>query len=82
METPFDWITLTIFSGLIVLFIDRSTKDRYDDHLWQYLVAAVGCAVANYLGNEGQPVAGALMVVAVIGYIVWVLKPIPGWPRR
>lgn len=82
METPFDWITLTIFSGLIVLFIDRSTKNHYDDHLWQYLVAAVGCAVANYLGNEGQPVAGAAMVVVVIGYILWVLKPIPGWPRR
>lgn len=82
METPFDWITLTIFSGLIVLFIDRSAKDVHDDHLWQYLVAAVGCAVANYLGNEGQPIAGAAVVVVVIGYILWVLKPIPGWPRR
>lgn len=82
METPFDWITLTIFSGLVVLFIDRSTKDQQQDHLWQYLVAAVGCAAANYLGNEGQPLAGALLVVVVIGYIVWVLKPIPGWPRR
>lgn len=82
METPFDWITLTIFSGLIVLFIDRSAKDSYDDHLWQYMVAAVGCAVANYLGNEGQPIAGAALVLVVIGYILWVLKPIPGWPRR
>lgn len=82
METPFDWITLTIFSGLVVLFIDRSMKNDQNDHLWQYLVAAVGCAVANYLGNEGQPLAGAALVVVILGYVLWVLKPIPGWPRR
>ena len=82
METPFDWITLGIFGGLIVLFMDRSTKDEPGDHLWQYLVAAVGCAVANYLGNNGQVLAAAALIVGILVYIVLVLKPIPGWPRR
>ena len=82
METPFDWITVGIFGGLIVLFMDRSTRDEPGDHLWQYLVAAVGCAFANYLGNNEQEIAGAAVIVAILVYIVLVLKPIPGWPRR
>ena len=82
METPFDWITLAIFCGLIVLFLNRSSQDEPGDHLWQYMIAAVGCAVANYLGNEGYEIAGAAVIVAVLAYIVLVLKPIAAWPRR
>lgn len=82
METAFDWITLGIFCGLIVLFLNRSSQEEPGDHLWQYLVAAVGCALANYLGNNEQQVAGAAVIVAVLAYIVVILKPIPNWPPR
>jgi hypothetical protein len=51
METPYDWATILVFAGLIVLFLQRSQGEARD-HLWQYLVAAVGCALTNYLGNE------------------------------
>ncbi len=51
METAYDWLTILVFAGLIVLFLQRSQGEA-KDHLWQYLVAAVGCAVTNYFGNE------------------------------
>ena len=28
METPYDWITVAIFAGLVVLFMQRSTSDE------------------------------------------------------
>ena len=36
METPYDWITVGIFAGLVVLFMQRSTSDEVqheNDHL-------------------------------------------------
>ena len=53
MSTVYDWLTMIVFAGLVVLFLQRSQGEARDA-LWQYLVAAVGCAVTNYLGNEGQ----------------------------
>lgn len=76
MKTPFDWITIAIFAGLIVLLMQRSTGDGPPrDALWQYLVAALGCAATNYLGNHGLiwPAIGALL--ATIVFIQYVLKP-------
>ncbi len=81
METPYDWITIIIFAGLIVLFLQRS-QGAARDHLWQYLVAAVGCAVTNYLGNEALKLdmiayhAGAIATgIATLAFIWIVLQP-------
>ena len=56
MDTIFDWMSLAIFAGLIVLFLQRSTSEQRgkDVSLLYYLVLASGCAVANYFGNHGQ----------------------------
>lgn len=75
METIFDWITVALFAGLIVLFLQRSTQDEPGDHLWQYIVASAGLAVCNYVGNEGQPWLAALLLTAVLAFIHFVLKP-------
>jgi hypothetical protein len=82
MESVFDWVTMAVFAGLIVLFLQRSTEDVPRDSLWQYLVAAVGCAVTNFLGNEGLKngdtiymVAAVLLMIAVLGFVHFVLKP-------
>lgn len=76
METIFDWVTVAVFGGMIVLFLHRSTADEAPkDNIIQYLPPSVGCAVANYFGNEGQVQLGAVIVLAVIGYILFVLKP-------
>jgi hypothetical protein len=83
METPYDWITVGIFAGLIVLFMQRSTSensDDIDDPLWMYLAAGVGCAVANYIGNEGQHVLAIIAIVATLAFVFHFLKPFR-WPR-
>ena len=80
METVYDWITVAIFGGLVVLFLHRSVQPgEPQDHILQYLPPAIGCAIANYVGNHVDPpfggVASFLIVVAVLVYIVIVLKP-------
>ncbi len=76
METIFDWVTVAIFGGLIVLFLHRSTAEEApQDHIMQYFPAAIGCAIANYLGNKHQEQLGAALVIGVLVYIVVVLKP-------
>ncbi len=75
MATPYDWITVGLFAGLIVLFLQRSSAEEPGDSLWQYLIPAVGCALANYLGNEGYHLLGVGAIAAVIAYIVLVLRP-------
>lgn len=82
METAYDWITLGLFGALIVLFLERSSKAEPTDHLWQYIVPAVGCAVANYAGNHGQTIIALLLIVGVVVYTHIVLKPLELWRGR
>jgi hypothetical protein len=77
METVYDWVSLAIFAGLIVLFLQRSTSDRRDKDvsLLYYLGAGVGCAVANYFGNHGNDVFAILLLIATAVFVFFVLKP-------
>ena len=75
METVYDWTTVLIFAGLITLFLQRSSMDNPPDTIWHYLVPSVGCAVANYLGNEGYTLPAIALIAAVLAYTVVVLKP-------
>ena len=77
MTTIYDWVSLGIFAGLIVLFLQRSTSDRVekDASLLFYLIAGVGCAVANYLGNQGYDAAAIALLVATLAFIAYFLKP-------
>ena len=80
METPYDWLTVAIFAGLIVLFMHRSTseeEEQVDDPLWRYLAGGVGCAVTNYLGNEGWHIPAVLALAATLAFIFHYLKPFP-----
>jgi uncharacterized membrane protein len=83
MSTIYDYLTMAMFAGLIVLFLQRSVADEPpQDYLWQYLVAAVGCAVADYLGNEGYGLPAVLVIVAVLAFTLYVLRPFPNFPPR
>jgi uncharacterized membrane protein YjjP (DUF1212 family) len=83
MSTVYDWVSLAIFAGLIVLFLQRSTSDRAekDVSLFYYLGAGAACAVANYLGNHGQDIAAVALLVATLVFIFVYLKPIRLKPR-
>ena len=78
METVYDWITVAIFGGLVVLFLHRSVQPgEPQDHILQYLPPAIGCAIANWVGNppQNQGLLSFLIVLAVLIYVVIVLKP-------
>ncbi|HWW64860.1 MAG TPA: hypothetical protein VNZ43_08885 [Sphingomonadaceae bacterium] len=89
METPYDWITMAIFAGLILIFLQRSTGEAEPgDSIWHYLPPAAGCAIANYIGNDkngaidnalgtvGHHILAALIIVAVLAYIFYVIQPL------
>lgn len=83
METIYDWVSIAIFAGLVVLFMQRSTLQRPGDSLWQYMGAAVGCAVANWFGNQALAGGGLLYHAAAIAvtlgtlaYIAIILRPL------
>lgn len=76
MQTPYDWITIAIFAGLIVVFLQRSVGDgEPQDSILSYLPPSVGCAVSNYLGNHGYDAFAVIGIVAVLAYSYFVLKP-------
>lgn len=77
METIYDWVSLAIFAGLIVLFLQRSTSERTekDVSLLYYLGSGVGCAVADYAGNHGQHIVAIALLAATVAFILFYLKP-------
>lgn len=86
MQTIYDWVTVAIFAGLIVIFLQRSVGDgEPQDSILSYLPPSIGCAVANYFGNEGlendnvaYQVLAALGIVAVLVYTYYVIRPFQG----
>ena len=80
MNTIYDLATMIIFAGLVVLFLQRSTAAEPRDHMYQYAPPALGCAVANWVGNPvpkglGQDWLAVAIILAVVAYIFYVLKP-------
>jgi hypothetical protein len=75
VDTIWDWITVFSFAGLVTLLLQRSSEDNPRDELWQYAPPAVGLAVANYLGNHELDWLAGLLMIAVGGYVLKVLKP-------
>ncbi len=84
MESVYDWVTVGIFAGLLVLFVQRSTAEeepREHDSLMLYLGAGIGCAVANYTGNKGLHVVAIPLIVATVAFIIYFLRPFKSWPK-
>ena len=83
MQTIYDWVTVAIFAGLIVVFLQRSVGDTEpQDSILSYLPPAIGCAVSNWFGNQGvengsiaYQALAALGIAAVLAYTYFVIKP-------
>jgi hypothetical protein len=83
MQTIYDWVTIAIFAGLIVIFLQRSVGDSEpQDSILSYLPPAIGCAVANQVGNAALKdenvlyhLVAALGIAAVLAYTYYVIKP-------
>ena len=79
MQTPYDWITVAIFAGIVVLFLQRSVGDtQVEDRLLSYFPPAIACAIANQLGNKGHDAIAIVLILAVLAYCWVVLKPFAG----
>jgi hypothetical protein len=88
VKTIYDFVTVGLFAGLVILFLQRSTAPEPQDHMYQYAPPAIGCALANWLGNQavelnnqGFHIAAIATIVASIGYVIVVLKPFNQNPR-
>ena len=83
MDTIYDWVSLAIFAGLVVLFLQRSTSEHSgkDASLLYYLGAGVGCAAANYFGNQGQNLIAILLLAVTVAFIIFFLNPFGLTPR-
>jgi len=76
MVTVFDWVTVGMFAALVVLFLQRSVSPGpAKDSMLQYIPPAIGCALANYLGNNDQELLAVAIIAAVVVYTFLVLKP-------
>jgi hypothetical protein len=76
MSTIYDLVTLILFAGLAILFLQRSVDpEPSNDKMYYYLPPALGCALANWLGNHHQDLAAIVVILAVVGYVLQVLKP-------
>jgi hypothetical protein len=77
MTTVYDWIAVGLFAGLVILFLDRSDRAAPPaDPLWHYLIASIGCACVNWLGNNGRHIAAITMLLVVLTFIALVLRPL------
>jgi hypothetical protein len=76
VKTIYDLIAVGMFAGLAILFLQRSAAETRDPlPIWKYGVPAIGCALADYLGDHNQMIAAVVLFVAVAAYSVMTLRP-------
>jgi hypothetical protein len=81
LKTIFDFLTLALFAGLAILYLQRSASSTPDPTaLWKYALAAIGCAAADYLGNHDQTVASVLVFAATVIFSLVMLRPFSRGP--
>lgn len=77
MKTVFDWLTVVIFAGLAVVYLQRSVGERSShDAVWKYLPPAAACMMANQVGNAGWSVPATLLMFVTLIYIWFVIRPL------
>ena len=81
MSTLYDLVTTVLFAGLAILFLQRSTEpENKRDKMIHYLPPAIGCALANWLGNKHLDIAAVAVIGGVVVYVFLVLKPFKRTP--
>jgi hypothetical protein len=83
MDTIYDWVTIALFAALVVLFLNRSVGEHVneaDPPIFVYLVAGVGFAVTNYLGNNGYDLLAIAVLLLTIAYSFHFLRPFQSTP--
>ncbi|MET1754410.1 XrtV sorting system accessory protein [Novosphingobium sp. RD2P27] len=77
MQTVFDWLTVAIFAGLAVVYLQRSVGARPEhDAVWKYLPPAAACMAANQIGNAGWLIPATVLMCATLAYVWFVIRPL------
>ncbi len=81
MKTIFDIISVVLFAGLAILYLQRSAAAEPDPiPLWRYGAAAIGCAAADIIGNNGYDLPAYAGFVFVVVFALMMLKPFQQTP--
>jgi uncharacterized membrane protein YhaH (DUF805 family) len=81
MKTVFDWLTVAIFGVLALVYLQRSVGVRpAHDALWKYLPPALGCMIANSVGNEGATLPATALMFVTLLYVWFVIRPLDRAP--
>lgn len=71
MNGFYDWASVMLFAVLAAIFLRRSWGEPLPrDAMVRYLPAALGCVVANWLGNAGHDLAAGVVLLATAGAIL------------
>ena len=77
MTTVYDWLTVAIFAALAIVYLQRSVGPRpVHDTMWKYLPPAAACVAANQVGNAGWSLVAAVLMVAAMAYVWFVIRPL------
>ena len=77
MSTYWDWISVILFAILAIIFLQRSIGPaKQGDHVVDYLPPAAAFALANWLGNEGQPYIASFTLLLGSVYMWFRIKPL------
>ena len=77
METAWDWLTVLLFGFIAALYLQRSSlPPPRSDRSIDYLPPVLGCAFANWLGNEGHQIAAAAVLAGAVLYVGLRLHPL------
>jgi hypothetical protein len=67
MSTIYDFITVAIFIALVGMFLQFSRKE--DQDIGAYVWPMLGCAIGNFLGNEGFVIPAWIVIAGTCAYI-------------
>ncbi len=85
METAYDWITVGIFAGLVVLFMQRSTSDEVQqENDFAALLSWCRAWVARLPTTSATRGCTSLLsplIIATLGFIIYFLRPFKSWPK-
>jgi hypothetical protein len=72
MTTPFDYLTIACFCGLVATFF--LWTDRHTRSLMHLIISGIAFAIANQVGNAGLTLFAFVLIVAGIGYALLVVR--------
>jgi hypothetical protein len=72
MITPFDFLTIACFCGLVAMFFLWTERDART--LMHMIISGIAFAIANQVGNNGLTLFALVLIAAGAGYALLVVK--------